>query len=900
MDESLSLLRAQLPMQEILYMPVDSPPTPAPSPSPRLTNIMSIFQPPSPTTTNLPVVSPLTLPQNSSLRKQFLAALIEACTPAELLFISTTIAPLLKRDFLCALPPELALHILSFVDDPKTLSRAERVSRWWRKLVSDESLWKGMCRVHGFDDAGEAEEKRRSQRGRRGKGKDRAEAFSSSSLSTGFSFREHFKYSYTIMKNWHTGGHLLRAHKVSATSITTQDSGVVTSLALDEDWVVVGLANCRIHVFSARTGVLSRTLVGHDLGVWAVCLVHKGGYMAGPGPGRASRAAEQGEAGDTKSGRRKRKSKKKKGNASRNEGATTPGLPEAREGNIETLGSNNSNGFPATYVASNYSANANSNSKDSSLYQFVPPSLRIALGLSPENKDERSEENYGDNDDGNAGKEEDSEENDDDDDDAEWDDGGRRGSTSSSRYPGKPSSLSGASEGWGQPGAIVVSGGCDKVVRVWDIRSGYCIYVLRGHTSTIRCIKVLHNRPIAVSGSRDNTLRVWDVQRGRLLRTLAGHTNSVRCLDVCGNKVVSGSYDHTCRLWDVDTGECLHIFQGHMSQIYSVAFDGYRIASGGLDTTVRVWDAETGQCKATLQGHTALVCQLQISPTILATGGSDGRVIMFSLPPPYESYPASSSTGGGGGGGGGRGNFTSFSSAYPATSATFYSSASRRTLQAAGGTGFFATSRIHSHTFASSSSSSSSSSASASSSSSLSSSSPTSMFPLANSSSSYHPLHRIAAHDSSVTALQFDSRFLVTGGNDGRVRLFETQTGNYVRDLSEPSDCVWKIGIGYRVGGDDRDRQRQRQRQRRGGGVERGLEDGVADADDGSQSGSRGVFGEVLAIMCRRQGKTVMEIWSLRGGEGAQDAGGGGGKERGTRERADGDVSDSGEGVVLE
>ena len=66
--------------------------------------------------------------------------------------------------------------------------------------------------------------------------------------------------------------------------------------------------------------------------------------------------------------------------------------------------------------------------------------------------------------------------------------------------------------------------------------------------STIRCLRVLHNRPIAISGSRDTTLRVWDVQRGKHLRTLAGHEESVRCLDVCGNKVVSGSYDCTCRV----------------------------------------------------------------------------------------------------------------------------------------------------------------------------------------------------------------------------------------------------------------------------------------------------------------------------------------------------------------
>ena len=83
--------------------------------------------------------------------------------------------------------------------------------------------------------------------------------------------------------------------------------------------------------------------------------------------------------------------------------------------------------------------------------------------------------------------------------------------------------------------------------------------------------------------------------------------------------------------------------------------------------------------------------------------------------------------------------------------------------------------------------------------------------------SSYEPLHRLAAHDSSVTALQFDKDFLVTGGNDGRVRLYETQTGNFIREISEPSESVWQVAF----------------------------------------------IKELCAVMCKRAGKTVVELWSL-------------------------------------
>ncbi|KAJ7065310.1 WD40 repeat-like protein [Mycena amicta] len=621
-----------------IYMPVLSPPTPAASPGPELDTF------------------PLhvALPHNPALRQKYLASLLHSLSPAELLFVSTTIAPLLKRDFVADLPIELALIVLGFVDDPRTLARASRVSRRWRDMVADDSIWRGMCIRLGFssreprpipvtaprsdddDPLSEMEEfasfpmdppqQWLAAKRRKAKAKSRIPPHPLRSSS----YYLHFKQSFTTMMNWRHGGTVLRAHRMVPTPAPPNGGAlnsidVITSVALDQDWVVVGLANSKIHVFSSRTGVLARTLVGHDAGVWGVCLVGRGGSWVGD--------------------------------------RTPTTAPDT-----------------------------------------VPDMWRTPLGL-----DLPATEPI------------------------------------PIPFPGKRSSVCSASDGWGQPNALVVSGGCDKVLRVWDVRSGYPIHVLSGHTSTIRCLRMLHNRPLAVTGSRDSTLRVWDVQRGRLIRTMGGHTGSVRCLDVCGNKAVSGSYDATCRVWNLDTGECLHVLTGHFHQIYSVAFDGVRIASGGLDTTVRVWDALTGQCLALLQGHTALVCQLQLSPSlpsiphpnpILVTGGSDGRVITFSL-------------------------------------------------------------------------------------------------------ASYTPLHRIAAHDSSVTSLQFDARWLVTAGNDGRVRLWEVRTGAYVRELTDASESVWKVCFG--------------------GGPE---DTGTEDADEPFQGHDGG--SDVIAIMCKRSGKSVMEIWSFR------------------------------------
>ena len=43
-------------------------------------------------------------------------------------------------------------HSMRFIDEPKTLVRASQVSKHWRSIVRDESVWKRMCLIHGFDD----------------------------------------------------------------------------------------------------------------------------------------------------------------------------------------------------------------------------------------------------------------------------------------------------------------------------------------------------------------------------------------------------------------------------------------------------------------------------------------------------------------------------------------------------------------------------------------------------------------------------------------------------------------------------------------------------------------------------------------------------------------------------
>ena len=76
------------------------------------------------------------------------------------------------------------------------------------------------------------------------------------------------------------------------------------------------------------------------------------------------------------------------------------------------------------------------------------------------------------------------------------------------------------------------------------------------------------------SGSYDHTVKIWNVKTGYNLMTLTGHTGGVDSVNFSpdGLKLASGSDDHTVKIWDVETGNNLMTLTGHNNYVYYVNF----------------------------------------------------------------------------------------------------------------------------------------------------------------------------------------------------------------------------------------------------------------------------------------------------------------------------------------
>ncbi|OIW32919.1 WD40 repeat-like protein [Coniochaeta ligniaria NRRL 30616] len=115
--------------------------------------------------------------------------------------------------------------------------------------------------------------------------------------------------------------------------------------------------------------------------------------------------------------------------------------------------------------------------------------------------------------------------------------------------------------------------------------------VLQGHTNGVTCLQMDDN--MLASGSYDATVRIWDLQTGKELRVLRGHQAGIRCLQFDDSKLVSGSLDGVIKIWNYHTGECLTTLRGHSNGVISVHFDGELLASGSIDKSIKVFNFQT-------------------------------------------------------------------------------------------------------------------------------------------------------------------------------------------------------------------------------------------------------------------------------------------------------------------
>lgn len=187
---------------------------------------------------------------------------------------------------------------------------------------------------------------------------------------------------------------------------------------------------------------------------------------------------------------------------------------------------------------------------------------------------------------------------------------------------------------------LVLTGGADKTVALFDTKSETVQANFKGHTKRINAVVLHPNKKTAVSASSDAQVRVWSATDGGTCRHVVDvHELSVTdvSLHPTGDYVLSVSADSYWALTDINVGKTLCKVRSDEGNVAVCCGqfhpDGLIFGTGTADSIVKIWDLKEQANVANFPGHTGQVKAIAFSENgyYLATGAEDGEVKLWDL-----------------------------------------------------------------------------------------------------------------------------------------------------------------------------------------------------------------------------------------------------------------------------
>jgi WD40 repeat protein len=192
-------------------------------------------------------------------------------------------------------------------------------------------------------------------------------------------------------------------------------------------------------------------------------------------------------------------------------------------------------------------------------------------------------------------------------------------------------------------GKKLASGGCDRLVRVWDIASGVAKANLEqsieNHADWVFAVAFSPDGKHLATGSRDKSAKVWDLVAKESVLTFNDHQQPVTGVAVLddGKVGMSCAEDNNVRYWHAtdqakQIGKQIRAGGGHGKAVFKLAYrpdaKNPLLATVSADSTVRLWNPVSGAALKTLSGHKDFLYGVALSPdgSLVAGAGFTGEV----------------------------------------------------------------------------------------------------------------------------------------------------------------------------------------------------------------------------------------------------------------------------------
>jgi WD40 repeat protein len=196
-------------------------------------------------------------------------------------------------------------------------------------------------------------------------------------------------------------------------------------------------------------------------------------------------------------------------------------------------------------------------------------------------------------------------------------------------------------------GKSILSSSADSTARVTRTESGKEIWVFRSG-DWVEDIESSPDSTWSVAASDDNRVWVWDMKTGESKMRLS-HAGFVQKVEVSpdGQWIASTGFDQTVRVWDARSGS--QMFQAALTGIGSgLAFspDGQHLIAGDRDGNINVWDISALSARIGSLEFAEYVHEVKLSPDgkSMLANSDDRKVWSFELSKTLSTHTTEAAT----------------------------------------------------------------------------------------------------------------------------------------------------------------------------------------------------------------------------------------------------------------